>query len=223
MAEPEANIFELIRRISEGDGQKRQKREYAITEFLHLLKEQPEAAKQKDSSGCTPLHQACFKKSPFEVVAALLKAWPDAAKQKDRFGRTPLQMACRINSSFEVTFLLLNSWLSYKENRSKSAIMHLQRYNHNFTGDVKVLFSHLFALYNNDAGNPSPNEIMDYFVRIEMWNGVSLVLDRNPAVVKTIGLDTNAMADLLSTIGRCCSMITMWEVIRNEQDLLEGV
>mmetsp|Transcript_16111 Transcript_16111/g.23669 ORF Transcript_16111/g.23669 Transcript_16111/m.23669 type:complete len:119 (-) Transcript_16111:1251-1607(-) len=118
MAEPEANIFELIRRISEGDGQKRQKREYAITEFL---------------------------------------------------------------------------------------------------------FSHLFALHNNDAGNPSPNEIMDYFVRIEMWNGVSLVLDRNPAVVKTIGLDTNAMADLLSTIGRCCSMITMWEVIRNEQDLLEGV
>mmetsp|Transcript_6845 Transcript_6845/g.10379 ORF Transcript_6845/g.10379 Transcript_6845/m.10379 type:complete len:235 (-) Transcript_6845:193-897(-) len=234
MAEPEANIFELIYQISQ-DGQKRQKREYAITEFLHLLKEQPEAAKQKDSSGWTPLHLACSKQSPFEVVAALLKAWPDAAKQKDRFGNTPLQMACRINSSFEVTFLLLNSWLSYKENRSKSSIMHLQRslmplhrYNHNFsyfnfTGDVKVLFSHLFALYNNDAGNPSPNEIMDYFVRIEMWNGVSLVLDSNPAVVKTIGLDTNAMADLLSTIGRCCSMITMWEVIRNEQDLLEGV
>mmetsp|Transcript_6836 Transcript_6836/g.10364 ORF Transcript_6836/g.10364 Transcript_6836/m.10364 type:complete len:224 (-) Transcript_6836:92-763(-) len=223
MAEPEANIFELIYQISQ-DGQKRQKREYAITEFLHLLKEQPEAAKQKDSSGWTPLHLACSKQSPFEVVAALLKAWPDAAKQKDRFGNTPLQMACRINSSFEVTFLLLNSWLSYKENRSKSSIMHLeQRCYFNFTGDVKVLFSHLFAIYNNNAGNPSPNEIMDYFVRIEMWNGVSLVLDRNPAVVKTIGLDTNAMADLLSTIGRCCSMITMWEVIRNEQDLLEGV
>eukprot|EP00957_Ditylum_brightwellii_P150488 11459262-Ditylum_brightwellii.AAC.1 len=64
---------------------------------------------------------------------------------------------------------------------------------------------------------------MDYFVRIEMWNGVSLVLERNPAVVKTIGLDTNVMADLLFNIGRCCSLTTMWEVIRNEQNLLEGV
>mmetsp|Transcript_27118 Transcript_27118/g.34597 ORF Transcript_27118/g.34597 Transcript_27118/m.34597 type:complete len:93 (-) Transcript_27118:237-515(-) len=78
----------------------------------------------------------------------------------------------------------------YKENRSKNPIMHLeQRCYFNFTGDVKVLFSHLFAIYNNNAGNPSPNEIMDYFVRIEMWNGVSLVLDSNPDVVKTIGLD----------------------------------
>mmetsp|Transcript_24090 Transcript_24090/g.35033 ORF Transcript_24090/g.35033 Transcript_24090/m.35033 type:complete len:90 (+) Transcript_24090:141-410(+) len=87
----------------------------------------------------------------------------------------------------------------------------------------KFFFSHLFALYNNDAGNPSPNEIMDYFVRIEMWNGVSLVLDSNPAVVKTIGLDTKVMADFLSTVGRCCRLTTMWGVLCNEQDLLEGV
>eukprot|EP00957_Ditylum_brightwellii_P113600 8660833-Ditylum_brightwellii.AAC.1 len=98
--------------------------------------------------------------------------------------------------------------------------MHLQLYN--FTGDVKILFSHLFAVYNNNAGNPFPHETMGYFVHIEMWNGVSLVLDSNPAVVKTIGLDTNAMADLLSTIGWCCSLTTMWEVICNEQNLLEG-
>eukprot|EP00957_Ditylum_brightwellii_P067215 5101286-Ditylum_brightwellii.AAC.1 len=101
--------------------------------------------------------------------------------------------------------------------------MHLQRCYFNFTGDVKVLFSHLFAVYTKDAGNSSPNEIMDYFVRIEMWNGVMLVLDSNPAVVKTIGLDTKVMADLLFTVGRHCSLTTMWEVIRNEQDLLEGV
>jgi len=195
-----------------------------------LLKAWPDAAKQRTRKGTAPLHAACLNTTPFEVVAALLKAWPEVVKEKDSAGNTPLQMACRKNSSFEVTFLLLNTWLSYKENRSKSSLMplqgyivYLQRCYFNFTGDVKVLFSHLFALYNNDAGNPSPNEIMDYFVRIEMWNGVSLVLDSNPAVVKTIGLDTNAMADLLSTIGRCCSMITMWEVIRNEQDLLEGV
>mmetsp|Transcript_23553 Transcript_23553/g.34737 ORF Transcript_23553/g.34737 Transcript_23553/m.34737 type:complete len:135 (+) Transcript_23553:234-638(+) len=125
MAEPEANIFELIYQISQ-DGQKQKKREDpAITEFLHLLKEQPdaakqktrsgttplhlalnllknqpEAAKQKDSNGWTPLHLACSKGSPFEVVAALLKAWPDAAKQKDSYGRTPLHVACRKRSNF---------------------------------------------------------------------------------------------------------------------------
>eukprot|EP00957_Ditylum_brightwellii_P095787 7298000-Ditylum_brightwellii.AAC.1 len=64
---------------------------------------------------------------------------------------------------------------------------------------------------------------MDYFAHIEMWNCVTLNIDRNPAVIKKIGLDTKAMADLLSTIGRCCSMTTMREVLRNEQDLLEGV
>eukprot|EP00957_Ditylum_brightwellii_P119158 9089192-Ditylum_brightwellii.AAC.1 len=101
--------------------------------------------------------------------------------------------------------------------------MSLQRDTSSFTKDVKAIFSHLFALYNNNADNLTPKEIMDYFVHIKMWNGVTLVLDRNPAVIKTIGLDTKAMADFLSTVGRFCSVKTMWEVIRNEQDLLEGV
>jgi len=156
-------------------------------------------------------------------VAALLKAWPEAVKEKDSIGKTPLQAAFHVKASFEVTSLLLNTWLSYKENRTKSAIMSLKRDNFIFTGDVKVLFSHLFALCNNDADNPSPNEIMDYFVHIKMWNGVTLNVDRNPDVIKTIGFDTKVMADLLSTVGRLCSLKTMWEVIRNEQDLLGGV
>eukprot|EP00957_Ditylum_brightwellii_P007035 532625-Ditylum_brightwellii.AAC.1 len=64
---------------------------------------------------------------------------------------------------------------------------------------------------------------MDYFIHIEMWNGATLVLDTNPAIIKTMGLDTKVMADLLSTVGRSCSLTTMWEALRNEQDLLEGV
>eukprot|EP00957_Ditylum_brightwellii_P207083 15351401-Ditylum_brightwellii.AAC.1 len=101
--------------------------------------------------------------------------------------------------------------------------MSLKRDNFNVTGDVKVLFSHLFALCNNDTDNPSPNKIMEYFIHIEIWNDVTLNVDRNPAVVKTMGLVTRAMTDLLSKVGRCCNLTTMWEVIRNEQDLLEGV
>jgi len=202
-----------------------------------LLKAWPDAVKEKDKCHSTPLHWACNKGASFEIVAALLKAWPDGVKEKTEssfehifeerqwvpYWDTPLQMACSCRASFEITSLVLNTWLSFKENRTKSAIMTLQRVTADCTGDVKDLISHLFALCNNNADNPSPNEIMDYFVHIEMWSGATLVLDTNPAVIKTMGLDTKVMADLLSTVGRCCSLKAMWEVIRNEQDLLEGV
>eukprot|EP00957_Ditylum_brightwellii_P035928 2722578-Ditylum_brightwellii.AAC.1 len=64
---------------------------------------------------------------------------------------------------------------------------------------------------------------MNYFIRIQLWNGTSLVLDRNPTVIKTMGLDTKVMADFLCRVGQCCSLTTMWVVLCNEQDLLEGV
>eukprot|EP00957_Ditylum_brightwellii_P151971 11572392-Ditylum_brightwellii.AAC.1 len=64
---------------------------------------------------------------------------------------------------------------------------------------------------------------MDYFIHIQLWNGATLVLDSHPTVIKTMGLDTKVTADFLSTVGWRCSLTTMWEVIHNEQDLLEGV
>jgi len=42
---------------------------------------------------------------------------------------------------------------------------------------------------------------MDFFSQIEMWNGVTLHVDWNPAVTKTMDLDTKVMADFLSTVG----------------------
>jgi len=188
-----------------------------------LLEVWPEAAKEKDRRGYTPLHTACLYRAAPDVVAALLKAWHEAIKETHRFGETPLKMACLCGASFEVTTLLLNTWLHYKENRTKSAIISLQRDNFNFAGDIIVLFSHLYALCSNDTDNPSPNEIMDCFIHVEMWNGVTLNVDRNPAVIKTIGLVTEVMADLLSAVGWCCSLKTMWEVLCNEHDLLKGV
>eukprot|EP00957_Ditylum_brightwellii_P106070 8090840-Ditylum_brightwellii.AAC.1 len=188
-----------------------------------LLKVWPGVLKETYFCGRMPLHAYCWGRGASEVVAALLKAWPEAVKEKSIFGKILLHLACSNKAPFEVTTLLLKTWLSYKENRTKSAIMSFQRDSFNFAGDVKVLLSHLFALCSNNADNPSPNEIMDYFVHIKMWNGVMLNVDRNPAVIKTIGLDTKAMVDLLSTVGQCCTLTTMWEVICHEQDLLEGV
>uniref|UniRef100_A0A7S4W510 Ankyrin repeat protein n=2 Tax=Ditylum brightwellii TaxID=49249 RepID=A0A7S4W510_9STRA len=187
-----------------------------------LLEVWPDAAKEKNSVGWTPLHACLFRPAP-DVVAALLKAWPEAVKEKDNIGYTPLQMSFSLKASFEVTPLLLNAWLGYKENRTKWAIMYFRVYTRFCTEDVEVLLSRLFDLYNSNTHTLPPKEIMDYFIHIEMWNAVTLVLDRNPAVIKTMGLDTKVMADLLSTVGRCCSLNTMWEVLCNEQDLLEGV
>eukprot|EP00957_Ditylum_brightwellii_P025542 1930977-Ditylum_brightwellii.AAC.1 len=47
-----------------------------------LLEVWPDAAREKDAFGWTPLHRACEHGAPFEVVAALLKAWPGAVKEK---------------------------------------------------------------------------------------------------------------------------------------------
>eukprot|EP00957_Ditylum_brightwellii_P205397 15343712-Ditylum_brightwellii.AAC.1 len=188
-----------------------------------LLKTWPEAVKEEDRYEYMPLHVACYRELLLEFMATVLKACPDAVKEKDIDCCTPLHWACFCGASFKVTTLLLNTWLSYNKNRAKSAIISLQSYFFNFTEDVKVLFSHLFALFKNKADNPSSNEIMDYFVHIEMWNGAKLVLDRHPAVIKSMGLDTKVVADLLSTVGQCCDLTTMWEVLCNEQDLLEGV
>eukprot|EP00957_Ditylum_brightwellii_P147105 11200838-Ditylum_brightwellii.AAC.1 len=102
--------------------------------------------------------------------------------------------------------------------------MTLQTHTTSCTGDVKELFSHLFGLCNRNAlTRPPQKNIIDYFIRIQLWNGVKLVLDRHPTAIKTMGLDTKVMADFLSTVEQCCILTTMWEVLRNEQDLLEGV
>jgi len=204
--------------------------------MFSLLQVWPDATKEKDLHGRTPLQKSCCRRVPWEVVApleevaALLQVWPDAVKEKDRRGYSPLHCACRSRASLQATTLLLNTWLGYKENTTKSQIMALQPLQGEdfyFTGDVEVLFSHLFALCNNNTDNHYPKETIDYFIRIELWNGVTLVLDRHPTlmspVTETMGLDTKVMADFLSTVGRCCRLTTMWEVLCNEQDLLEGV
>jgi len=76
---------------------------------------------------------------------------------------------------------------------------------------------------NSNAHACLPKDILEYFISIQLWNGAMLVLDRHSTVIKTMALETKLMADLLSTFGRRFSLIAMWEVIRNKQDLLGGV
>jgi len=65
--------------------------------------------------------------------------------------------------------------------------------------------------------------MMDYFIGIQWWNGVLLVLDRHPLLKKQMEVDTKVFPNFLSVIGRRCNIKTLWLVISNELDIMEGI
>eukprot|EP00957_Ditylum_brightwellii_P023103 1743052-Ditylum_brightwellii.AAC.1 len=67
-----------------------------------LLREWPDAAKEKDALGKTPLHCACEKSTPLEVISLLLKAYPEAAEIKDNDGKIPLHYECENGASRDI-------------------------------------------------------------------------------------------------------------------------
>jgi len=185
-----------------------------------LLSLWPDSTKVQNNDGDTPLHRACHGRAPLDVVSALLSVWPDAVKKKNNYGHTLFYS----KTSFEVTILLANTYLRDKENRCSSDLMPLEeQYFQPETPDEKMLFDCLYNLYNDKTDNPSPEEIMSFFIHFELWSGVAFVLDRHPTIVKTMDLDTKVMADFVFMVGCCCRLTTMWKMICNEQDLLEGV
>jgi hypothetical protein len=131
-----------------------------------------------------------------------------------------------------VVKLLLIFWLKHKQNRTNVGILSVSSLlgdleeREEEEGAVKVLLSHLNDLCSSNAPTCTPKELMEYFFSIQIWNVTMLVLDRYPhaitKVIKTLDMDTKLMAYFLSTVGRRCKLITMWEVICNEQDLLGG-
>ena len=76
---------------------------------LALIAAWPEAAKEKDCEGDTPLHVALRETdgTPDAVVMALLAAWPDAAKEKNDGGFTPLDLALANNAPEAVVMALI--------------------------------------------------------------------------------------------------------------------
>jgi len=186
-----------------------------------LLNAWPNAAKERNNCGYTPLHAACSRKASLDVVSTLLSVWPDAV-QKGAIRNNPLRC---FRISFEVTILLVNAYLGDKENRCSSAsLLPLKEdVSSSQTKDHKMLFHCLYSLYNDKTDNPSLEEIIQFFAQFKVWNGVAFVLEKDPALAQTMNLDTNVMADFLFMAGRCCELTTMWRVICNEQDLLEGV
>jgi len=64
-----------------------------------------------------PIHSACARKPPAELIAALLKAYPDGAKCVDDQGMYPLHYACGNQASREVVRQLI---MAYPEAAKKA-------------------------------------------------------------------------------------------------------
>ena len=76
----------------------------ALKEIKQVLKDDPEAAMQTDTSGRTPLSYYCRSGSSEVVLVSLLAANPKAANEADQNGNTPLHYLCK-NSHVTVAML----------------------------------------------------------------------------------------------------------------------
>mmetsp|Transcript_20486 Transcript_20486/g.29703 ORF Transcript_20486/g.29703 Transcript_20486/m.29703 type:complete len:342 (+) Transcript_20486:165-1190(+) len=48
---------------------------------------------------------------------------------------------------------------------------------------------------------------------------MAILLDKQPGVARDMGIDDNAMPSFISYLGHYCKFTTMWEIMRNRQDL----
>jgi len=75
-----------------------------------LLTCYPKGATSKDDEGRLPIHHACSKGAPPDVISALLSSSPKSAASKDDQGRLPLHHACRKNPNNDIIELLLKAY-----------------------------------------------------------------------------------------------------------------
>eukprot|EP00957_Ditylum_brightwellii_P155091 11805608-Ditylum_brightwellii.AAC.2 len=130
----ELDIFDLMDQLSETSfmgeevGQKRKTCEDpAIAAILNLLQNHPNAAKQVNARGRTPLHAACYDGAPLEVVSALLNVWPGATREKAKFNSTPLHDACDYVAPLEVVSALLNVWPDAAKEKNRFGLTPLHK------------------------------------------------------------------------------------------------
>jgi Ankyrin repeats (3 copies) len=75
-------------------------------------RECPDVCKEKFRDGSLPLHCACKKNAPLDVIQFLVETWPDAVKdkEKNKCGELPLHWVFSSNSPLDVIQLLVETW-----------------------------------------------------------------------------------------------------------------
>jgi len=140
-----------------------------------LLRSWPEAIKENEIYGETPLRFKVMYRASVEAVSLLASRWPGAVKEKDRRGLTPLYLAVENGASVKVVSLMLSRWPEAvkEKDRHVRALLHLDVENE-ASEDFKNLLSHV-----------SRHDVV--LLRIEKW----------PNTTKSLELRTHVMADFL--------------------------
>mmetsp|Transcript_34359 Transcript_34359/g.51867 ORF Transcript_34359/g.51867 Transcript_34359/m.51867 type:complete len:355 (-) Transcript_34359:345-1409(-) len=158
----------------------------------------PDAISAKGAFGFSPLHWACTYGAPYDVVSLLLERCPDAAREKTIHGCTPLH--CVLQGDFapplEVVILLLEKWpgaTKERDNRGKTPFVHAQE--NDIPEDIQ---KHIFltSIISDDGIDiASLRDIMSFLMDSGWWEGVTLVLERYPALIETLNIHADVMAD----------------------------
>mmetsp|Transcript_69059 Transcript_69059/g.102609 ORF Transcript_69059/g.102609 Transcript_69059/m.102609 type:complete len:374 (-) Transcript_69059:200-1321(-) len=174
----------------------------------------------------TPLHFACLNNTRAEVISLLLEHWPDALKLYDRvgWGSTPLHYACKTNAPLKVILVLLEKWPEGVRDADSELNTPLDycRKAKGSAENEKVL-SYVSRLRFHAVKDNELKVFGIFFAEINWWHGLSWVFDRYPSIVQDMDIGTAVLPHLLSLVGKCCNITTMWEMIINKQDIMAGI
>eukprot|EP00957_Ditylum_brightwellii_P185021 14089825-Ditylum_brightwellii.AAC.1 len=107
-----------------------------------------------------------------------MDAYPAACREHDGHGRTPLHSACWNNAPEQVLKLLLEE---YPNAVTKSDVFMGTLEEYDFENQaVGKLVSHVYRLVCG-ISNQDVKDIMIYFMNVEWWGGVAIVVDFYPA------------------------------------------
>jgi ankyrin repeat protein len=121
----------------------------------------PEAVKEKDKYGETPLHLASYFNQSEHVIQWLIKKFPETAKMKDSYGWTPLHLACESHQSEQVIRLLLELDPEAVKEKDKYGFMplHLACQNNQSEQVIRMLTQEAWRAIQN-SGIDDDNEMV---------------------------------------------------------------
>ena len=83
---------------------------------IHRIMETNPNYIEETKNGMLPLHYACKRNAPLEVLEFLIQQYPASVKEKDNQGKLPLHYACKNNAPIQVLEFLVQQYPdSFKE------------------------------------------------------------------------------------------------------------
>uniref|UniRef100_A0A7S4JW64 Ankyrin repeat protein n=1 Tax=Odontella aurita TaxID=265563 RepID=A0A7S4JW64_9STRA len=213
----------------------------------YLSRMYPELLKVKSCRGKLPLHLACEWNAPLGIITTLVERYPDALKVKDEdTGWTPMHHICEAaacgrdvklstvrvlaerhpvcdkDDKGRTPFDVMSEILERSE-RGKCAIEACMKMSCERAPDILEIFRHMSLLNHIASPNLDKSEVseaLDTMISLKWPQGVTVFFDFYPLSLCLLPMDDLLMPDILSVIGRRCSLDTMWEVVRNKSNIL---